>query len=311
MKEGVYLPDGTFISKEEIMRKNAKPVEISPIPNASPRSLAEWTELLTLYQTKRRELLALPQRISVTHKQGPVFYALIGDIHAGGDEVDYQRVNAEVDAIKHEPQAYVIAVGDLIDNFFFEPATQGDIVNRNEQGKYADALLSELQGHLIAGVAGNHELWSERGGATMYKDFTDKYRAHYLEGTSYIDLTVGDSPFKIAVAHQFGGSSIYNNTHPQMRMQREMEGIDIFIGAHTHRKGINRQPVKGIDGGREALYISLGAYKSTDSYSRKKGYPPLTPAEMGGVGLILYPFEKRVDAFWDIQAGLRAFRGTK
>jgi len=311
-EQGLYLPDGSFRSKGEIDRKLAPPVTISPIPKVEPRTLQDWTDLLTLYQEKRREILPLPQRIAVTHKQGPVFYALLGDIHAGGDEVDYKRVNAEVDAIKHEPQAYVIAMGDLIDNFFFEPATQEDIVNRAEQGKYAEALLSELNGHLIAGVAGNHELWSEKSGATTYRDFTEKYKAHYLEGLSYIDLTVGDSPFKLAVAHQFGGHSIYNSAHPEMRMQREAgDGVDIFVGGHTHRKAINRQPIRGINGAREALYISLGAYKSTDGYSRKKGYPPLTYEEMGGVGLILYPEEKRVDAFWDIRSGLRAFQNLK
>jgi len=82
----------------------------------------------------------------------------------------------------------------------------------------------------------------------------------------------------------------------------------IAITQNTHRKAINRQPIRGIDGGREALYISLGAYKSTDGYSRKKGYPPLTPEEMGGVGLIFYPKQKRVDCFWSITEGINAFK---
>lgn len=309
-QRGLYLnPRGTFLSDDEIRRKNAPAVEMTPLPTVD-RPLADWTKHLLNIQAMRKEILPLPTHIEITHKaKEPVFYALIGDIHAGGDEVDYQRINDEVNAIKHEPQAHVITLGDLTDNFFFNPASEGHLVNRGEQAIYAQKLLEELNGHLKVAVAGNHDLWSNQMGLSMYHDFVKKYQAHYAEGLVYVTLNVGDSKFNLALAHQFGGHSIYNSAHPEHRMQREAgDGVDIFVGGHTHRKAVNRQAIKGINGGRQALMISLGAYKASDGYSRKKGYPSLTPDEMGGVGIIFKPENKDCEVFWDIREGLKQFQ---
>jgi len=309
-KIGLYYPNGQMLTIDQIRRKNAPPVEVSPIPIPTQRSLDQWTQHLSEMQRMRDEVLPLPSSIDIKHAaHEPVFYALFGDIHAGGDKVDYVRVKDEVQAVKETDGAFAFMLGDVMDNFFFNPAQHEDIININEQALYSRKVLDELKGKLMAGWAGNHELWSSRDGLTMYHDFVERYGAHYLEGLVHVGLTVGDSLFHVFGAHQFGGHSIYNAAHPEHRMQREEgDGGDIFIGAHTHHKAVNRQTVKGVGGGREVLYISLGAYKSSDSFARKLGHSPLTPSEMGGVGLIFYPDDKRVDAHWDIQEGIKAFK---
>lgn len=306
---GLYYPNGKFLTTEQILRKNSPPVEVTPIPVPADRTLGQWTSYLSEMQKRRNEILPLPSSIEIKHKaKQPVFYALFGDIHAGGDQVDYKRVQDEVEAVRDQPGAFALAMGDLTDNFFFNPAQHDELINIQEQSLYGRKLLDTLKGKLMAAWAGNHELWSSRDGLTMYHDFVERYGAHYLEGLAHIGLTVGDSLFHIFGAHQFGGHSIYNAAHPEHRMQREEgDGGDIFIGAHTHHKAVNRQTVKGVGGGREVLYISIGAYKASDAFGRKLGHSPLTPPEMGGVGLIFYPDGKRVDAHWDIQIGLKEF----
>lgn len=310
MKEGLWLPDGQFESREFIRRKLAPPAELNPPPFAVERSLQDWTEIAQKRQQERDEILKIPHRVEINHNENtPVFYALIGDTHIGGEDVDYQRLNNEVAEIKDTKGAFVVTLGDLTDNFFFVPAVYGDIFNLEEQAHYAQQLLGELKGHLVAAVSGNHDLWSDARGLSIYHKFIEEYQAHYLEGLSYLNINVYDSKFNMAVSHKYGGHSIYNSAHPAHRVFREEgEGADVIVTAHTHKKAVNRQTVKGFNGGRQILYISLGAYKTTDKYSRGLGHAPMDEDEQGGVGLIMYPQDKRIDVHWSIEQGLKEFK---
>ncbi|MCZ2337800.1 MAG: metallophosphoesterase [Chitinophagales bacterium] len=313
MKEGLYLPNGEFESRDFIRRKLAPPAELEPPPTTSDRSLAEWTKLLVEIQKKREEILPLPSHIKITHKENlPVFYAFIGDIHAGGQFVDYQRINDEVQAIKENPNTFVIAMGDLVDGFFWSPASQEQVANLDEQAIYAQKLMEELRGHLVVAIGGDHCLWAASNGPTIYNDFVNKYQAHYMEGVSYITIKVGESEFRIAAAHRFGGHSIYNKAHSSHRVYRdEAAGADIVVTGHNHSKAINEQSIKEFDGGRKVIYASLGAYKASDKYGRKLGYPKMDYEEMGGIGLTLYPDSHRFDAHWDIREGIEKFKALK
>jgi hypothetical protein len=311
--EGLYLPDGAFESREFIKRKLAPPVELDPIPQTNDRSLAEWTRLLTEIQKRREEILPLPSHIKIIHKgNNPVFYAFFADLHAGGQFVDYQRINDEVQAIKENPNTFVVAIGDIVDDLFWSPASQEEIANLNEQALYAQKLMEELRGHLVVAIAGDHELWAATNGPTIYNDFVNKYQAHYMEGVSYITVMVGESEFRIAAAHRFGGHSIYNKAHSSHRIYRdEAAGADIVVSGHTHQKAINEQSVKEFNGGRKVVYASLGAYKASDKYGRKLGYPKMDYDEMGGIGLILYPNNHRFEMSWDIREGIEKFKALK
>lgn len=307
-EKGLFYPDGSFRSSTELRRQNA-PVVVAPNPNPRERDLAEWTSYLRTVQEARENMVGLPTHVEITHSaHEPQLYALIGDLHAGGDSVDYDRVYREVMAIKETPGTNVITLGDMVDNFFWQPASEGDIINRQEQALYAQQILRELQGKLRIGVLGNHDEWSSRSGQTMYHNFERDFGAHLMSGISYLTLNVGDSQFKIAMSHQYGGHSIWNNSHSALRAYRETAaGADVVVTAHTHRKGVIRQPVHEWDKDHEVTFISLGAYKPTDEYARKKGYPPMGRDEMGGVSLIFHPDENQLDIYTDIERGVREF----
>jgi len=309
---GLFYPDGSFRTSADIRRK-ANPVTVTPNPNPRERDIAQWTSYLRTIQEARGEMVGLPNHVEITHSaHEPVHYSLIGDTHVGGDAVDYDRIYREVMAIKETEGTNVITLGDLVDNFFWQPASEGDIVNREEQALYAQQILRELQGKLRIGVLGNHDEWSARSGQTMYHNFERDFNAHLMSGISYLTLGVGDSQFRIAMSHQFGGHSIYNNSHAAMRAYRETAaGADIVVTAHTHRKGVIRQPVHEWGRDHEVTFISLGAYKATDEYSRKKGYPPMGEDEMGGVGLIFYPDNNQVDVYTNIERSIEEFRKVR
>ncbi len=81
---------------------------------------------------------------------------------------------------------------------------------------------------------------------------------------------------------------MYSNTHPQVRAGKEIQGADIYVSAHTHRKGHSEQPVKKFGGiAKMVHYISVGAYKATDDYAKKKGFAQQAIKEMYGSAVVL------------------------
>ena len=81
---------------------------------------------------------------------------------------------------------------------------------------------------------------------------------------------------------------MYSNTHPQVRAGKEMQVADIYVSAHTHRKGHSEQPVKSFGGiAKMVHYISVGAYKATDDYEKRKGFAQQAIKEMHGSAVVL------------------------
>jgi hypothetical protein len=94
---------------------------------------------------------------------------------------------------------------------------------------------------------------------------------------------------------------MYNETHPENRESKfGTQGADIYIGWHTHKKGVSKQAVETFDGCIEQLYISNGPYKYSDAYSKKSGWSKQGDKKRGAVFLVLYPFEKQMNGYYSI-----------
>ncbi|MFZ5845005.1 MAG: hypothetical protein ACOY0S_00875, partial [Patescibacteria group bacterium] len=121
-----------------------------------------------------------------------------------------------------------------------------------------------------------------------------------------ISLWVGDQLYKISGAHRHNGFSIYNRAHPALRLYRDgAEGADICITAHTHAKACLRQPIKRFGGEQEDVhFLSLGAYKRSDEYMRKRGYHRLADRALGAQSILLWPRRKQIEVLWDVERGL-------
>jgi hypothetical protein len=203
---GLYYPDGTFRTQEEVGRKILlEELDYPPVRHCTDfppeRDFGRWTEIITRQQKERQELLGIPEfvEIEITTDR-PILLALIGDVHAGGEDVDYDRFAKDVDLIK-QAKGYVVTVGDLTDSYFFMPGAGQQLMAGDEQVLYAQAALSHLaeSGGLIAGWGGDHDMWpkDKMGAHTLYHRFHERYSAHYLEGVSY--LTIGLSNEKSTV----------------------------------------------------------------------------------------------------------------
>ena len=87
----------------------------------------------------------------------------------------------------------------------------------------------------------------------------------------------------------------------KVRESKDIYAADIYVLAHTHRKGHSEQPMIEFGGeARMVNYISVGAYKATDDYARKKGFAEQDPKVMYGSSVMLESKMKRVTYCEDI-----------
>ena len=106
--------------------------------------------------------------------------------------------------------------------------------------------------------------------------------------TEFFATKVGEQEYSNVAVHRLPGFSMYSNTHPQARAGKEIQGADIYVSAHTHRKGHSEQPVKSFGGIAKIVhYISVGAYKATDDHAKKWLHGNSAVKEMYGSAVVL------------------------
>ena len=303
---GLFSLDGTFKSVEQMRVESIlhPTVEFTtPLHNA-PKDFAWWSDRMRSEQVRRKESIGTPEHVEIKiNTDAPILLYSFGDVHAGGQDVDYDLFSQHIQTIRDMPNTYAFALGDMTDSFFFTPAVYDEIAIPDEQILFMQAAFRELKGKLLCAWNGDHDGWSSKIGASQYLNFEEQFGAHYLEGVSYVDLTVGEQTYKISGCHRHNGFSYFNHSHAALRMHNDdAEGGDIFITAHTHEKGVNQQFIKEFGGGaRDVDFVSLGSYKETDSYSKKKGFHRKSREELGGVALILDPHKRRIEPILDLQ----------
>jgi hypothetical protein len=324
-QDGLFYPDGSFSSASDIRRKllaeqlGDSSRVISGGVNPAPRSFDQWINVAVRQQKDRNELLTIPEHVSVEIETAkPILLALIGDVHAGGVEIDYKRFGHDVDLIK-QAKGYTMAVGDLTDSFFFMPEVGEQIFSGDEQVLFMESALTELakDNRLIAGWAGDHDMWSKdkSGAHTLYHKFNERFNAHYLEGVSYVDVTLNNGKDQVTTgfvgSHRHKGFSVYNDAHASLRQWRD-EGVGSVVSftAHNHVKAMLTQVHKVMGGGEVRFHsLALGSYKQTDRYSRKNGWPRKGEDSMGGFGIVLHPEpDKQPDIYWTIDEAVNAMQ---
>lgn len=308
-KDGLYYgpSEADFVAGNEIKRKLAMQGELPTVDTEIPiqRDWRYWDSRFRDRQSQYKETLQAPDRnhIHVTFKQRTCLN-FIGDLHVGSPHTDYDRITQEAETIVNTPDSFVVAMGDWVDGFFFNPAEMHQMEQPFEQRQYMISLLQHFAEHdrLLLSLSGDHDMWASKMGIDPYEQFAGRFGAHFMNGVGYMTAQVGEAEYKLSMAHRHNGFSIYNHAHPAMRLMREeAQGADILVTAHTHRKGYARQAVKEFGGdSRKVDFIVVGPYKATDDYSQKKGFSDQTPNEMFGSAIILEAGEKRVTYYDDI-----------
>lgn len=306
---GLYYgpQENSFVSGKEVSRRLALSGELPRVETEIPihKDWKYWDSRFRDRKDEYRESIQEPENNHiVVDFPNRTTLNFIGDLHVGSPYVNYDRIAQEAETIVNTPDSYVVAMGDWVDGFFFNPAQMQQMEQPPQQRQYMISLLEYFSSNnrLILSLSGDHDMWASKMGIDPYEEFSNRFNAHFMQGVGYMTANVGEAQYKISMAHRHGGFSIYNNAHSAMRLMREdAQGADILVTAHTHRKGYVRQAVKDFGGeSRKVDFIVVGPYKSTDDYARKLGFSQQTPNEMFGSAVILEKDTKKVTYFDDI-----------
>lgn len=312
MKErGIFTrpTESSFMSAKEIKKKNSKKLDwITPLPD--DKDFSHWSDRFKERQSQYIETKDVLRNNFELNLPERSFVALVGDQHIGSPEVDYERIEAEVQAIVQTENAYMVVLGDTVDGFFFNPAQMEEMEQVPEQYEYIRSMINYLgeNNKLILAIGGDHDGWAKKRGFNALKEFTRKNSCFYSEGVTYLTINIGDANYKLTMAHRFPGNSIYNPVHSQTRAIRfgEARGSDIVASGHTHKKGIATFNVQEFGGVSQKVYaISVGPYKKNDEYARKLGLGRIESNGLYGAGIILNKDDKKIEAHYDILDGIK------
>ena len=297
--EGIYT-DGSgehFKSVKDIERETLEKARIQIEEGSMPTTMSfEDFHEEALRRSEFREKVEGEKRhveISIDTDR-PVAIAFLSDLHLGNAGIDYELLKETGEVIKEHPLAYCITGGDITDSLFFDYGEE--VLNMQEQYVYMSKLLAWIGSeNILAGVSGNHDQWSRKQGVTNYIEFTNHTQRPLLRGVSFIDLKVGEIPYRLLVAHRFRGESMYNPTHQESRANRELQGADIIMAAHAHKAGESfiYQPEYG-GGTRKITLINGKTFKKLDGYGKDQGYIPISGEALGCNWIILNNNKKMV-----------------
>jgi len=310
-KEGLYRgpSEDDFATDKQIKRELAEkgdlPVMNTPVPEK--KDFDYWSARFVERQRQFEEVGEMVNNHVEISFPKTICLNFIGDLHAGGANVDYERIAQEANMIVNTPDSYVLLLGDLIEGFFFNPAQMEQIEQVPVQHKYMRELLRFYADNkkLLIGWTGDHDAWAKKYGISAYSDFSDATGAHLMSGVGYATLNVGDQTYKITGAHRFPGSSMYNKVHSGKRsvVFGGSRGSDIVVSAHTHGKGHAQDSMTGFGGKAEDVHIiNVGPYKWNDGYAQKLGLTPIANSvgQMYGSAVILNSKDKDIRYFNDI-----------
>jgi hypothetical protein len=241
-------------------------------PNPQQRAIEDWRAVSDLDQQRLRQ--------DVTFAEDTVALVCMGDLHIGGEGVDYPRLLADCDLIAKTPGMYVVLTGDLLDNFVKPKLLglrMGTRMTIPDEVEMLRQMLIRIGPKIVAAVAGNHEMWTaslvgidylrEVMAAINPTALYDAYDCRFLAR-----LPCGKE-WKVRVRHRWRGESIYNSTHGIERGRLFDGGFDIGVGAHTHIGGL----VRAFNAeGRTCMAVLCGTYKAHDPYARQLGLRPTT-----------------------------------
>lgn len=214
---------------------------------------------------------------------GPIGLCFFGDLHFGGNGVDYEKAFRDAQIIRSTPGLYAVLAGADLDNFVVSKLLHYNMDNAltiDDQWTLFRRWLRIIGPKLRIVVSGNHDVWTW---LLTRVDYMEETVASFSKNCIYdqndclITLQVGDRQWPGRIRHRWRGTSIYNPTHGMERaMKWEAANYVWCAGAHDHDGGCVRESNLG---GIPRLCVKTWTYKFDDFYTRAQGYPTAGPHE--------------------------------
>lgn len=181
----------------------------------------------------------------------------IGDVHLGAAEHMEKEWQQFCKMILEKPHAYLILIGDLINNGTRTSVTNvfEERMRPSEQKRMMAEMLKPLRERILAIIPGNHEARSGKDAdddpcydIAAKLDIEDVYRPN----TAFIKLQLGERkkysanrPAYILVATHGAGGGIYTGAavNRNERFGNVIDGLDVLIVGHSHKAHVTK-PMK-------------------------------------------------------------------
>lgn len=169
----------------------------------------------------------------------------ISDVHLGAPECDLPRFAAFLDGIRRDRDAYIVLVGDIINNGVKDSLTNvyEETMPPSMQVEKAVELLEPISHQILGCVGGNHERRSKKA-----VDLDPMYTIMCMLGIQHLYRT-NFAMMRIILANgntkdRYALMLIHGKTENKKRQfAYAVEGVDAIISGHTHN-GIVEKPAR-------------------------------------------------------------------
>lgn len=222
----------------------------------------------------------------------------IGDVHLGAAEHMADAWKQFCDYIISRPHAYVILIGDLINNGTRTSVTNifEETMRPSEQKRMMAEMLKPLRDRIIAIIPGNHEARSGKDAdddptydIAVKLDIEDLYRPN----TAFIKLQMGlrqkysaHRPAYIFVATHGAGGGIYTGAavNRNERFGNVIDGLDVLIVGHSHKAHVTKPMKIVVDARNDKVsqrpyyVVGVGSWMHYGGYALRKMLLPSSSA---------------------------------
>lgn len=223
----------------------------------------------------------------------------VGDVHLGAQEHMEKEWKEFVNFVKSKPNAFLVLVGDLINNGTRSSVTNifEETMRPADQKRQMAEMLRPLRNRILAIVPGNHEARSGKDAdddptydICMKLDIEDVYRPN----AAFIKIQLGShnshsdyrSTYVIVATHGAGGG-IYTGAavNRNERWGNVIDGADVVISGHSHKAHTTKpmkiviDPRNNVVKMRPYYVIGISSWMEYGGYAMRKMLLPSSHAK--------------------------------
>jgi hypothetical protein len=308
------------LEERQVKREMQNPQVAFEKPDKEPIT---WQEHIVYMKERQARLNRLEKsqdeaKVEITSPL-PIGIVLTSDWHLGGQGTDYELWQRHMEMIKNEPNAYMIPLGNTIDNFIWPGGMWSQMENPDIQMEMVKQFAHDYKGKFL-GIVGSrcHEGWAEdKVNINPYEAmFVDEieHGTPFLSKGGVIHLKLRENgqaegiDYTLGLVHKSRFNSSLNVTNPNKRIHDLRWPADVVAIAHNHTSSVEHTTRWEGSFTKEFIAIRTGTYKIDDSYSESEGFGK---GQQGGSMIVLDPKEKRIVPFKNLEDGMRYLKAIR
>jgi len=282
-KNGKAVRDEHYFVEEKVTFNSPDYVEESEEEIIDLDELIAYSQKLSEIYQKRDPLIKTCD-FDFPHDE-PIAVMFASCFHLGGRYTAYHQFEEIFNEVLNTPRLYFITLGDEIEGFLSsfkdKKAIADQLYQVPTQVRIMEKVLDQLRdkNKLLAGVAGQHGGWWMAANYTEnpIKRYFLESSLPYFDGMGYARFKFKSQTYRVAMAHKFKGSSMWNPHHAQMKAHKtEFPSADLVVMGDKHTYGVqnvNSYSWEYDAGERESdrvLLVQVGTAKTgPDEYTIK------------------------------------------